>query len=145
MSDRPRRAGWVWSAIQAAIVTLGAILLVAFPFADLLTWASSPQGLRQPAFWAWLTTLWLLATPVALALEAVRSWHRGYRARKTLLIAWAMIALAAIVQWQVGVSWGEIIIRPVVLAMVLWLLRPIERAGDVGPEHDGRVDHPPGA
>ncbi|WP_170223146.1 hypothetical protein [Nonomuraea turkmeniaca] len=57
-----------------------------------------------------------------------------------------MIAVAAIVQWQIGVSWGEIIIRPVVFAMMLWLLRPPDPADDARPVKDGSgVDHQPGA
>ncbi|MEU7901129.1 hypothetical protein AB0B45_50935 [Nonomuraea sp. NPDC049152] len=45
--------------------------------------------------------------------------------------------VGVLVQWAAGASWGEIVPRPVVLAVMLWILRPLDPPGDVGPEAAG--------
>ncbi|MET9340306.1 hypothetical protein [Nonomuraea sp. NPDC003804] len=119
---------------QVVAAILGAVIVIALPFEDLVALASSPQGLGQGAFWAWVVALWLAASPVALALSAAQSWRRGYRARRLLAATWTLIALAAVVHWDAGGSWAELLARPAALALMLWMMRPL----DPHP-HPGRV------
>ncbi|MEV7012000.1 hypothetical protein [Streptosporangium sp. NPDC051022] len=101
------------------------MLVVGLPFSDLLTWATAPKGLGQSGFWAWLVTLWLTGAPAVLALAAGESWRRGHRAHRLIVGAWAVIAISAVVQWGSDASWAEPVLRCVVLAIMLLMLRPI--------------------
>ncbi|MEV0202552.1 hypothetical protein [Nonomuraea sp. NPDC050691] len=124
MSEKPpiesRWARRVRHSAEALLVVLGTVLLVMLSLTDLLAWAGSPQGLNLPAFFAWLSVLVLALAPVGLALQAGQNWREGYRASKTIAAAWGMIALGVLAQWAAGASWGEIVFRPVVLAVMLW-------------------------
>jgi hypothetical protein len=99
--------------------------MVWLSFPDLLVRAQSPHGLGQSAFWAWVVALWLSVGPVVLALAVAQDWHRGYRARREIIAACAVVAIATMAQWEVSEAW-EIIARPIVLAVMLWILRPFD-------------------
>ncbi|MEU4833892.1 hypothetical protein [Streptosporangium sp. NPDC023615] len=105
---------------------LGAVLMVWLSLTDLLAWAQSPQGLDQSGFWAWLVPLWLTLSPAVLALQAGVDWRRGHSARRILIAVWALIALSTVIQWDAGSSWFEIISRPIVLATMPLMLRPVD-------------------
>ncbi|WP_329081293.1 MULTISPECIES: hypothetical protein [unclassified Streptosporangium] len=117
---------------QGAVLVLGAVLMVWLSLTGLLAWAKSPQGLDQSGFWAWLVALWLTVSPVVLALQAGVDWKRGYSARPILIAAWALIALSTVIQWDADSSWFEIISRPIVLAIMLLMLRPVEAGLEQG-------------
>lgn len=140
--SRPRGSRWLRLAVATAIVS-GAVLLVALPLADLLVWGESPQGLGQPGFPAWVAALWLAVSPVVLALQAGRLWRRGYGARRLLIAAWVLIAMAALAQWDIGRPWPELLLRPVTLALMLVMLRPLDPVDDAGPEEEGGNDEGP--
>ncbi|MEU7004884.1 hypothetical protein [Nonomuraea sp. NPDC046570] len=122
----PRWSRRLLVVAQAAAAILGAVILVALPLDDTLTWASSPRGLGQGAFWAWVATLWLTVSPVVLALPVAQFWRRGESARRLLVAVWALIVLAAVVHWDAGGSWAEILVRPAAFALMLWMLRPLD-------------------
>ncbi|GAA2986328.1 hypothetical protein [Streptosporangium longisporum] len=119
---------------QVAVLVLGAVLMVWLSLTDLLVWTQSPQGLDQSGFWAWLVPLWLTLSPVVLALQAGVDGRRGHSARRILIAAWALIALSTVIQWDAGSSWFEIISRPIVLAIMLLMLRPVDPV-ETSPEH----------
>ncbi|MDP9848139.1 hypothetical protein [Streptosporangium lutulentum] len=119
---------------QGVVIVLGAVLMVWLSLTDLLAWAESPQGIGQSAFWAWLVALWLTLSPIALALQAGLDWRRGYSARRILIAAWGLIALSTIIQWEAGGSPFEIISRPIVLAIMLLMLRPVDPVDHADPE-----------
>ncbi|MEV6867460.1 hypothetical protein AB0M44_41525 [Streptosporangium subroseum] len=121
---------------QVVVIVLGAVLMVWLSLTDLLAWAESPRGLGYSGFWAWLVALWLTLSPVVLALQAGLDWQRGYSARRILIAAWGLIALATVIHWGAGGSWFEIISRPIVLAIMLLMLRPVDPVDDAGPEKD---------
>ncbi|MER5321679.1 hypothetical protein [Streptosporangium roseum] len=123
-------------AVQTVVVVLGAVLVAALPFSDLLAWAGSSQGLGQSGFWAWLVALWLAASPFVLALAAGESWRRGHRARDLVIIAWVLIALAAIARWE-SASWAELVVRSVALAITLVMVRPMDPPGDAAAGEGG--------
>ncbi|GAA3225107.1 hypothetical protein [Nonomuraea helvata] len=122
----PRRSRRVLVVAQAAAAILGAVIVIALPFHDTLTWASSPRGLGQGPFVAWLATLWLAVSPAVLALPVAYSWRRGESAGRLLVATWAVIVLAAVVHWDAGGSWAEILARPAAFALMLWMLRPLD-------------------
>ncbi|NUW47000.1 hypothetical protein [Nonomuraea rhodomycinica] len=122
----PRRSRRALVVAQAAAAILGAVIVIALPLADTLAWASSPTGLGQGPFVAWLATLWLAISPALLALPVAYGWRRGERGGRLLIATWALIVLAAVVHWDAGGSWAEILARPAAFALMLWMLRPLD-------------------
>ncbi|MET7339225.1 hypothetical protein [Nonomuraea sp. NPDC005650] len=121
----------MWLVIMVMQIALSAVLLVAFSFTQLLAWARSPAGLNHE-LWALMIVFWLGITPPMLAFQAGRSWWHGHHARSAIITAWAVMALGVVAAWKAGVSWREIVYRPVLLAAMFWLLRArLERLGYV--------------
>ncbi|MFC7387162.1 hypothetical protein [Sphaerisporangium rhizosphaerae] len=126
MSDtspgKPRWTRRMWLAARAAAVVLGAVLLVAPSFTDFVAWAASPQGLGQPAWGAWVVALGLTVFPVVLVLRVGDGWRGDHLWRRrpwgAFVAAWVIIIIGAVVQWEAGRPWSEILIRPVTLAIM---------------------------
>lgn len=58
-------------------------------------------------------------------LQARDVWHEDYSAREPMLTAWTMIGLGFLVEWAAEANWAEILFRPVVLGLMLWMARSI--------------------
>ncbi|MEU6717867.1 hypothetical protein ABZ897_40915 [Nonomuraea sp. NPDC046802] len=69
---------------------------------------------------AWVVALWLSVGPAGLALAVVGYWHLGSRTGWELVAAWGLLALSTVAQWEVS-GWQELVGRPIVLAMMLWI------------------------
>ncbi|MEO3892173.1 hypothetical protein [Nonomuraea sp. B5E05] len=127
MSEAPpnkSRESRLLLALQVVGAAMGTVLVVWPPFSDLLAWTHSPEGLHQPTVMAWFTAIFLGAGPALLAIAAWRVWRRGRRARDLIAGAFLLAFFGALAQWSVGGSWAEILLRPSLLAIMLWILRP---------------------
>ncbi|KAB8182654.1 hypothetical protein FH608_050090 [Nonomuraea phyllanthi] len=90
MSETPPnepRGSRLLLALQGAGAVMGTVLIVWLSFPDVLAWARSPEGLDQSTFWAWLTAVWVAASPAMLAISAWLAWRDGRSARALIAVA----------------------------------------------------------
>ncbi|GGL57120.1 hypothetical protein [Planomonospora parontospora] len=136
-SSESRWARRLRLSIQTAVVVLGAALMAGLPLPGLRAWAVSPHGLGETGVWGWVAVLWLAVTPVVLALATGEAWRRGWRARDLIILAGLVIALDAIVRGDDGTVWKLSILRCVVLAIMLLMLRPLDGLSDGASTREG--------
>ncbi|MGW3353262.1 hypothetical protein ACWDA3_59090 [Nonomuraea rubra] len=141
-SRRERRERRLLLAIQSLLMMLGFALLLGLTFSATLAWFKATLGHNTPEFFAYLGVLILALAPAAMVLQARDAWREGYRARKPILTAWTMIGLGFLAGWAAGANWGEILFRPVVLGLMLWMARPVDDPGEVPAEVPTEPDDP---